>query len=89
MRRRLFDAIGADCDAASRPLTDASFAVMLGMASELALSGLDCILEGNFRCSEHESLLPQLPTARTAQVLCRVDDAIASQHDKISSAVFE
>jgi predicted kinase len=61
-------------------LSDAAFAVMLSVAAELLASGVDVILEGNFRWPAHSekvlSALPQTPhrLLGIAQVLCRLDE---------------
>jgi predicted kinase len=62
----------------SRALSDISFAVMFALAKELLSLGESLILEGNFRCGEHEApLLGALPPTPPSivQVLCRADEA--------------
>ncbi len=61
----------------SRELSDAAFAIMLAQAAELLASGVDLILEGNFRAAEHSAkvlaTLPRRPLT-IVQVLCRLDE---------------
>jgi predicted kinase len=76
IKEPLFDVIGAEDAAASRRLSDASFATMFRLAAEWARGGLRFILEGNFRPGEHEeSLRVALARAELAQVLCTVPEA--------------
>jgi predicted kinase len=83
IKEPLLDCIGAPDAVASRLLSNASFAVLFAMTRELLGSGVDVLLEGNFRPGEHEPALmsvvqaqaANLPPCRIAQVLCRVDEA--------------
>jgi predicted kinase len=80
IKEPLLDVLGAANAAQSRRLSDASFAVLFGIAQELAACGASFVLEGNFRPGEHESPLAEaLGAAELAQVLCRVpeDERIA------------
>jgi predicted kinase len=77
IKEPLLDVIGATDAAASRRLSDASFAVLFAMARELRVqSGMGCVLEGNFRPGEHEAPLQAAlgSSATLAQVLCRVKE---------------
>lgn len=82
IKEPLLDYIGAPDAAVSRLLSDASFAVLFAITRELLGSGVDVLLEGNFRPGEHEPALRSivevqaagLPACRIAQVLCRVDE---------------
>ena len=61
----------------SRALSDLSFTIMFALAKELLACGDSLILDGNFRCGEHEApLLAALPPHRPdiVQVLCQTDE---------------
>ncbi|HEU4626142.1 MAG TPA: AAA family ATPase [Steroidobacteraceae bacterium] len=80
IKEPLLDVLGAADAAASRRLSDASFAVLFAIARELHAAGADMLLEGNFRAGEHEQVLSAaIPVwsgqASIAQVLCRVDES--------------
>jgi predicted kinase len=76
IKEPLLDVLGAADAAASRRLSDASFAVMFRLAAEWVRAGHSFILEGNFRPGEHEEpLLEALASPLLAQVLCRVPEA--------------
>jgi predicted kinase len=83
IKEPLLDTLGASDRGQSRKLSDASFAVMFGLARELLASGVSLLLEGNFRAGEHEDAVraavsPQdvggVQTVRIAQVLCRTGE---------------
>jgi|HubBroStandDraft_4_1064222.scaffolds.fasta_scaffold696985_1 predicted kinase len=74
VKEPLLDALGAGDAAHSRLLSDASFAVLFAVARQARVADLDVILEGNFRPGEHEEKLAMLAGARSAQVLCRIDE---------------
>jgi predicted kinase len=75
IKEPLLDVLGAADAAQSRRLSDASFAVLFGIAQELVVAGASFVLEGNFRPGEHEAPLAEaLGTAELAQVLCRVPE---------------
>ena len=90
VKEPLLDVIGATDRAGSRRLSDASFAVMFGIARECLEAGAGLILEGNFRPGEHElavrelilqSAKPAVATesgaiVRIAQVLCRATESV-------------
>jgi predicted kinase len=84
VKEPLLDSIGAADAAASRRLSDASFAVLFALAHEQLGCGVSVVLEGNFRPREHAVPLRRVLTAvpdasggaRCAQVLCRVDEAV-------------
>jgi AAA domain len=64
IKEPLFDVIGASDRAASRRLSDASFAAMFALARDCLRAGSDLILEGNFRPGQHEAaLIAALPAA--------------------------
>ncbi|HEY6454778.1 MAG TPA: AAA family ATPase [Steroidobacteraceae bacterium] len=83
IKEPLFDTLGAPDRAASRRLSDASFAVLFALADEyLPLLGT-VVMEGNFRPGEHAPVLQSLlvrhaPVACT-QVLCRVPEALRQE----------
>jgi predicted kinase len=60
IKEPLLDVIGAIDRAGSRQLSDASFAVMFGVARECLGAGTDLILEGNFRPGEHDLAVQEL-----------------------------
>jgi predicted kinase len=86
IKEPLFDVIGAADRAASRRLSDASFAAMFALARDCLRVGVDLILEGNFRPGEHElaviDALPAQappaprPAANIAQILCRASEPL-------------
>jgi predicted kinase len=84
VKEPLLDSIGAADPAASRRLSDASFAVLFALAHAQLGCGVSVVLEGNFRPREHAVPLQRLLTsvagdpegARCAQVLCCVDEAV-------------
>jgi predicted kinase len=78
IKEPLLDVLGASDAAQSRRLSDASFAVMFGLARELAGNGMSFVLEGNFRPGEHEQPLRELlveNAVQLAQLLCIVPEA--------------
>jgi predicted kinase len=76
IKEPLLDVLGADDAAASRSLSDASFAALFAMARELYAARVSMVLEGNFRPGEHEPALREAVSPGTiAQVLCTVDEA--------------
>ena len=83
IKEPLLDALGAADRAASRHLSDISFAVLFALADEhLAVTGA-VVLEGNFRPGEHARAMQELlarhdPMACT-QVLCRVPEAVRQE----------
>lgn len=81
IKEPLLDVLGAQDPAASRTLSDASFAVMFRLARELLAADVSVLLEGNFRPGEHEPAVRSLLSAAgravplpMAQILCRVDE---------------
>jgi predicted kinase len=70
----LLQASGTVDAARSRELSNLSFNHLFARLGELAGSGADVLLEGNFRAGEHETPLRRLPPARLAQILCRCDE---------------
>jgi predicted kinase len=80
IKEALLNVLGAATAEQSRRLSDASFAALFALARELAAAKLDFILEGNFRPGEHEPALARLGSARSAQVLCRLDEPTRLAH---------
>jgi predicted kinase len=75
IKEPLLDVLGAADAAASRKLSDASFAAMFRIAAEWVRGGHSFILEGNFRPGEHEApLRDALASVQVAQILCRVPE---------------
>ena len=72
----LLDVLGAADRAASRTLSDASFAVLFALGREQLATGSSVLLEGNFRSLEHAAALRALsaPAVRCAQVLCVMEE---------------
>jgi predicted kinase len=60
VKEPLLDEIGATDRAGSRRLSNASFAILFGLARECLAAGTDVILEGNFRPGEHERAVQEL-----------------------------
>jgi len=83
IKEPLLDALGAGDRAASRALSDASFAVLFALADECLGVTRTVVLEGNFRPGEHEPLLQGLLArhgpATCTQVLCRVPEPLRQQ----------
>ncbi len=76
IKEPLLDVLGAADAAQSRRLSDASFAVLFGVARALEAAGVSFLLEGNFRPGEHEAPLQEaLGTAWVAQIVCRAPEA--------------
>jgi len=83
IKEPLLDALGAADRAASRHLSDISFAVLFALADEhLAVTGA-VVLEGNFRPGEHERAVQALLTGHApmpcTQVLCRVPEPLRQE----------
>jgi predicted kinase len=83
IKEPLLDTLGAADRAASRRLSDASFAVLFALADEyLPLLGT-VVLEGNFRPGEHEpalaALLARHAPVSCTQMLCRVPEALRQE----------
>jgi predicted kinase len=77
IKEPLLDVLGAPDRAASRTLSDASFAVMFALARAQLATGSSVLLEGNFRATEHPAALRVLtaaPAVRCAQVLCVLEE---------------
>jgi predicted kinase len=77
IKEPLLEVLGAPDRAASRALSDASFAVMFALSREQLAAGTSVLLEGNFRASEHAPALRVLalaPAVCCAQVLCVVEE---------------
>jgi len=76
IKEPLLDVLGATDAAASRRLSDASFAILFALAREHVAAGVSAVLEGNFRPNEHAASVLELPHPfECAQVLCEADEA--------------
>jgi len=93
IKEPLLDVLGAADRAASRALSDASFAVLFSLAAEQLALGSGVIIEGNFRPREHAAPLSRVCAGLAAdtprlQVLCRtplsvrVERLRARAHDR-------
>src|SRR5580658_1848152 len=60
IKEPLLEVLGASDRAASRALSDASFAVLFGLADEHLAQAGAVLLEGNFRPGEHEPAVQAL-----------------------------
>jgi predicted kinase len=83
IKEPLLEVLGAPDRAASRALSDASFAVLFALAAEQLAQEGAVLLEGNFRPGEHEGAVQALlarhvPMACT-QVLCRAPEPLRQQ----------
>lgn len=78
IKEPLLDGIGATDRAASRGLSDVSFAVMFALARQCLAAGTDLVLEGNFRPGEHEQAMQALLdfAVDVVQVLCRTTESV-------------
>jgi predicted kinase len=80
IKEPLLDVLGAADPAASRRLSDASFAVLFSLAREQLAQLGTVVLEGNFRPGEHEravrALLASHPLTSCTQILCRAPEAL-------------
>jgi predicted kinase len=80
IKEPLLETLEASDRAASRRLSDASFAVLFALADEYLPQLGTLVLEGNFRPGEHEprllALLARHAPAACTQVLCRVPEAV-------------
>jgi predicted kinase len=81
VKEPLLDSIGAEDAAASRALSNASFAVLFALAHVQLSCRVSLVLEGNFRPREHAVPLRHLLSAQSdaggvlcAQVLCLADE---------------
>ena len=80
IKEPLLDILGAADPAASRRLSDASFAVLFALAHEQLAAVGTVVLEGNFRPGEHERAVRALLARRAlhscTQILCRVPEPL-------------
>jgi len=83
VKEPLLEVLGARDAAASRRLSDASFAVLFALAREQLRMGSSVLLEGNFRPVQHAPALNALPAsvppgaaACCAQVLCTLAEPL-------------
>ena len=86
VKEPLLDSIGAADAAASRALSNASFAVLFALAHVQLSCRVSLVLEGNFRPREHGVPLRRLLSTasaatgvRCAQVLCLADETVRRQ----------
>jgi predicted kinase len=83
IKEPLFDTLGAADRAASRRLSDASFAVLFALADEFLARPGAVVIEGNFRPGEHEpalrALLARHAPVSCTQVLCRIPEPLRQQ----------
>ncbi len=81
IKEPLLDALGAGDRAHSRSLSDASFAVLFAVASQMIRHRATLILEGNFRPGEHEPAMAALLAAgvRLVQIECRLEESARIQ----------
>jgi predicted kinase len=89
IKEPLLEIFGATDPAASRRLSDASFAALFALAdAQLAAVGT-VVLEGNFRAGEHEPVLRALlgrHAVTCTQVLCRVPEPLRQARLKARAA---
>jgi predicted kinase len=89
IKEPLLEILGAADPAASRRLSDASFAALFALAdAQLAALGA-VVLEGNFRAGEHEPALRALlgrHAVACTQVLCRVPEPLRQTRLKARAA---
>jgi len=79
IKEPLLELLGAADMAASRRLSDASFAALFALAREQLAAVGAVVLEGNFRPGEHEPALRALlahSACQCTQVLCRVAEPL-------------
>jgi predicted kinase len=80
IKEPLLDVFGVESRAASRRLSDASFAVLFALAAEQLALVDAVVLEGNFRPGEHEpdfrALLARHALESCTQVLCRIPEPL-------------
>ncbi len=77
IKETLFDTLGTGEPRWSRLLSNASFAAMFAVASQVLTAGGSVMLEGNFRPGEHENAVRELLATRARrviQVLCRLPE---------------
>jgi len=80
IKEALFECLGASDAAASRTLSDASFAVMFALARAQLAAGVSVLMEGNFRVTEHGATVrallapPDGTQVRLAQVWCTLPE---------------
>ena len=89
IKEPLLNVLGATDPAASRRLSDASFAVLFALAREQLAAVGAVVLEGNFRPGEHEPALRALlaqAAAPCTQVLCRVPEPLRQARLKARGA---
>jgi predicted kinase len=89
IKEALLQILGADDPAASRRLSDASFAALFALGAAQVEAVGTVVLEGNFRPGEHETVLRALLARHSAsctQVLCRVPEALRQARLKARAA---
>jgi predicted kinase len=89
IKEPLLEVLGAADAAASRRLSDASFAALFALAGEQLVAVGAVVLEGNFRPGEHETALRELlaqAQCPCTQVLCRVPEPMRQTRLKARGA---
>lgn len=89
IKEPLLETLGAPDMAASRRLSDASFAALFALASEQLAAVGAVVLEGNFRPGEHETPLRALlahSACPCTQILCRVPEPLRQARLKARAA---
>ena len=74
IKETLLDDSGTADPLESRRLSDISFSMLFAQLGRLAATGVDAVLEGNFRAGRHEVALRALPDPEIVQILCRVGE---------------
>ena len=75
IKEPLLDVLGGGDRAWSRKLSDASFAVLFGLARAILATSRPLVVEGNFRAGVHEeSLRPLVAAGPLIQFLCTAPD---------------
>jgi predicted kinase len=83
IKEPLLDVLGAADPAASRALSDASFAVLFALADQHLMQTGTVVIEGNFRPPAHaavvRALLARHAPSCCVQVLCRVPESLRQE----------
>lgn len=76
IKETLFDALACGDREWSRRLSRASYALLYVQLAQLLRTGVNCIVEGNFRSEQALRLRELLVADRCIQVLCKADGAM-------------
>lgn len=76
IKETLFDALACGDREWSRRLSHASYALLYVQLAQMLRTGVDCIVEGNFRSEQALRLREMLAADRCIQVLCKADGAV-------------